>query len=321
MSRNSCATRTTHARCSWVRRTRSGRPPIGGWVFDIDGDSPVRAPCVQLGSAAVVRGGTSRSTIRAIPYQRGADALRSPFTSRVELDGIVLADTRSPVLLFETGIPTRYYIDPGRHRFRASGPPRRERCVRTKGDDVGLCGDAVHHDLAGRITIHCRVAPAWWRFTTSPSTGRRCPTAASVQLVLGLFAGCDRQRMVNLIPWAGVRGAASCRRSRELILAVLNLGGLSLLLPAQHIGAGHIASTWTASRAGSSTAPEKRRPPANTSPIDGRIAATHDRLKHPVQSMSPRRRRRPTMARHSRIPQLCGPLAGCYRPQRSPPPL
>lgn len=30
----------------------------------------------------------------------------------MELDGVLLADTHSPVLLFETGLPTRYYIDP-----------------------------------------------------------------------------------------------------------------------------------------------------------------------------------------------------------------
>jgi uncharacterized protein (DUF427 family) len=45
------------------------------------------------------------------PYVR-VDALRSHRHVRVELGGIVLADTRSPVLLFETGLPTRYYIDP-----------------------------------------------------------------------------------------------------------------------------------------------------------------------------------------------------------------
>src|SRR5262249_29590926 len=44
------------------------------------------------------------------PYVR-VDALRSDRHVKVELDGVVLADTRSPVLLFETGLPTRYYID------------------------------------------------------------------------------------------------------------------------------------------------------------------------------------------------------------------
>ncbi len=44
------------------------------------------------------------------PYTR-VDALRSSRHVRVELDGHVLAETRSPVLLFETGLPTRYYLD------------------------------------------------------------------------------------------------------------------------------------------------------------------------------------------------------------------
>jgi uncharacterized protein (DUF427 family) len=46
------------------------------------------------------------------PYVR-VDALRSHRHVRVELDGVVLADTTTPVLVFETGLPTRYYIDRG----------------------------------------------------------------------------------------------------------------------------------------------------------------------------------------------------------------
>jgi len=44
------------------------------------------------------------------PYAR-VDAVRSSRTVRVELDGILLAESSSPVLLFETGLPTRYYLD------------------------------------------------------------------------------------------------------------------------------------------------------------------------------------------------------------------
>jgi uncharacterized protein (DUF427 family) len=44
------------------------------------------------------------------PYTR-VDALRSTRRVRVELDGVVLAESSSPVLLFETGLPTRYYLD------------------------------------------------------------------------------------------------------------------------------------------------------------------------------------------------------------------
>lgn len=55
------------------------------------------------------------------PYAR-VDALRSHRHVVVELDGVVLADTRSPVLLFETGLPTRYYIDRTDVRFEHLEP-------------------------------------------------------------------------------------------------------------------------------------------------------------------------------------------------------
>lgn len=43
------------------------------------------------------------------PYVR-VDALRSSRTVRVSLDGTVLAESTAPVLVFETGLPTRYYL-------------------------------------------------------------------------------------------------------------------------------------------------------------------------------------------------------------------
>jgi uncharacterized protein (DUF427 family) len=50
------------------------------------------------------------------PYKR-VDALRSNRSVRVELNGSVLAEAESCVMLFETGLPTRYYIDPTNVRF------------------------------------------------------------------------------------------------------------------------------------------------------------------------------------------------------------
>ena len=44
------------------------------------------------------------------PYAR-VDALRSTRTVRIELDGVVLAESSSPVMVFETGLPTRYYLN------------------------------------------------------------------------------------------------------------------------------------------------------------------------------------------------------------------
>lgn len=55
------------------------------------------------------------------PYTR-VDALRSHRAVRVELDGVVLAETRSPVMLFETGLPTRYYVDKTDARFEHLEP-------------------------------------------------------------------------------------------------------------------------------------------------------------------------------------------------------
>ena len=50
------------------------------------------------------------------PYTR-VDALRSNRRVRVELDGVVLADSASPVMVFETGLPTRYYVNRTDVRF------------------------------------------------------------------------------------------------------------------------------------------------------------------------------------------------------------
>ena len=43
------------------------------------------------------------------PYKR-IDALRSSRHVEVRVHGVTVADTRRPVLLFETGLPTRYYL-------------------------------------------------------------------------------------------------------------------------------------------------------------------------------------------------------------------
>ena len=44
------------------------------------------------------------------PYTR-VDAVRSTRLLRVESKGIVLAESSSPVMVFETGLPTRYYLN------------------------------------------------------------------------------------------------------------------------------------------------------------------------------------------------------------------
>jgi len=85
------------------------------------------------------------------PYSR-VDALRSHRHVCVELDGTVLADTRSPVLLFETGLPTRYYIDPTDVFFQHLEPTSTQTLCPYKGTTSGYwsvrVGDTVYPDLA-----------------------------------------------------------------------------------------------------------------------------------------------------------------------------
>lgn len=50
------------------------------------------------------------------PYVR-VDAVRSTRQVSVELDGVVLATSWAPVLVFETGLPTRYYLNRTEVRF------------------------------------------------------------------------------------------------------------------------------------------------------------------------------------------------------------
>lgn len=57
------------------------------------------------------------------PYTR-VDILHSSRKIRVELDGEVLAESHSPMILFETGLPARYYIpitDIRQEKLRPSG--------------------------------------------------------------------------------------------------------------------------------------------------------------------------------------------------------
>ena len=55
------------------------------------------------------------------PYSR-VDALRSTRNLRVALDGVTLAESQSCVMVFETGLPTRYYVDQRDVLFRFLAP-------------------------------------------------------------------------------------------------------------------------------------------------------------------------------------------------------
>ncbi len=85
------------------------------------------------------------------PYTR-VDAIRSTRTVRVELDGVVLAETSSPVMVFETGLPTRYYLNRTEVNFDYLVPSDTVSECPYKGTTGGYwsvqLGPDVHKDLA-----------------------------------------------------------------------------------------------------------------------------------------------------------------------------
>jgi uncharacterized protein (DUF427 family) len=85
------------------------------------------------------------------PYTR-VDALRSTRRVRIELDGVVLAESSSPVMVFETGLPTRYYFNRTEVNFEHLVPTDTVTSCPYKGMTSGYwsvqAGDALHKDLA-----------------------------------------------------------------------------------------------------------------------------------------------------------------------------
>jgi uncharacterized protein (DUF427 family) len=85
------------------------------------------------------------------PYVR-VDAVRSNRRIRVELDGIVLAESESPVMVFETGLPTRYYLDRTTVNFGHLIPTDTVTACPYKGRTSGYwsvrANGTVHQDLA-----------------------------------------------------------------------------------------------------------------------------------------------------------------------------
>jgi uncharacterized protein (DUF427 family) len=85
------------------------------------------------------------------PYTR-VDAVRSSRTVRVELDGVVLAESSAPVLVFETGLPTRYYLPRTDVRCEHLVPTDTVTACPYKGRTSDYwavrVGDTTHQDLA-----------------------------------------------------------------------------------------------------------------------------------------------------------------------------
>jgi uncharacterized protein (DUF427 family) len=85
------------------------------------------------------------------PYVR-VDALRSTRHARVAIDGAVLAESASPVMVFETGLPTRYYFNRTQVNFDHLVPTDTVTACPCKGTTTGYwsvhVGETINRDLA-----------------------------------------------------------------------------------------------------------------------------------------------------------------------------
>lgn len=84
------------------------------------------------------------------PYVR-VDALRSTRSIRIEMERSVIAESLSPVMVFETGLPTRYYLNSTEVNFDYLVPTSSVSSCPYKGMTSRYwsirVGDAVHEDL------------------------------------------------------------------------------------------------------------------------------------------------------------------------------
>jgi uncharacterized protein (DUF427 family) len=85
------------------------------------------------------------------PYTR-VDALRSDRRVRIERDGVLLAESSSPVLVFETGLPTRHYLPRTDVRWEHLEPSATVTECPYKGRTTGYWSvrtpGGLHRDLA-----------------------------------------------------------------------------------------------------------------------------------------------------------------------------
>ncbi len=94
------------------------------------------------------------------PYAR-VDVLQSSRHIRVEVDGVTVAESRQPRLLFETGLPTRYYLPKTDARMDLLIPTEhRSHCP--------YKGTAEYYSLQVKGTTHENFV-WWYRFPTPES--------------------------------------------------------------------------------------------------------------------------------------------------------
>ena len=132
--------------------TDGGSRTAAARVYDTDGDGPV-AGYVRFEWDTLDWFEEDEQIIGhpRNPYVR-VDTLRSHRHVKVEIDSVALAETHNPVLLFETGLPTRYYIDRTDVSFEHLDASNTQSVCPYKGITSrywsARVGDTLHPDIA-----------------------------------------------------------------------------------------------------------------------------------------------------------------------------
>jgi uncharacterized protein (DUF427 family) len=168
------------------------------------------------------------------PYTR-VDALRSTRSVRVELEGVVLAESSSPVMVFETGLPTRYYLNRAEVDFTHLAPTNTLTACPYKGTTSGYwtahLGDTSYSDIAWTYDFPTRqLLPiagliAFYNEKSTPSSTVVCSTGLSTCRPMTLRTGCTSRPNANCASTteaaqAGYRLHSRCGNAR----AFTNLG-------------------------------------------------------------------------------------------------
>ena len=157
------------------------------------------------------------------PYVQ-VDALRSTRPVRVELDGVVLAESPAPVMVFETGLPTRYYINPTEVSFDRLIPSGTVTSCPYKGTTSRYwavrAGDTVHPDLAWAYDFPTRQLQPIAGLVPSRTKRSTCSSAASsssgprrTSSRRARYRPCPRVRAgrpASAVRFLGCRDAAGC---------------------------------------------------------------------------------------------------------------
>src|SRR6266516_1076757 len=114
------------------------------------------------------------------------DALRSTRPARIELDGVVLAESPSPVMVFETGLPTRYYLNPTESNFEHLTPSDTVTACPYKGTTSRYWSirieDIVHQDLAWAYDFQPASSSPSQAWSPSTTKGRPVPLRPAAPL-------------------------------------------------------------------------------------------------------------------------------------------